>query len=250
MKANNSRWPVIIAIIVAIVFAIFTVYCCLRCCGCCGLGRRGSRRRANTQPSGFNPLAYQGYAPAGAPAPGYGAPEPPRFAQFDNTSNRKITEDSLPAMPTWSQGQDRKVPTAVEDEGNHGDLGLGRDVEMGHIEKRGLMNNASTIDLAPPAAHQRQNSYTGPDFDAVDTSYGGAAHHDPYTGPDFGKPAPQYSPYQPLPTHGRTATQDMGTTYGNTQPPSSPTLQSGFAAAPPPNALQAGRRPEGSYRDI
>ena len=228
-------------------FAIFTAYCCLRCCGCFR-GRRRGRGRANTQPSGFNPLAYQGYAPAGAPAPGYGPP-PPQYAQFDNSSGRKITEDSLPAMPTWSQGQDRKVET-FEEEGGHGEPG--RDVEMGHIEKKGLMNNASTLDLAPPATHRRQNSYTGPDFDAVDTSYGGAAHHDssPYTGPDFGKPVGQYSPYQPLPTHGRTATQDMGTSYGNTQPPASPSLQSGFAAAPPPSVLQAGRRTEGSYRDV
>lgn len=270
-----TRWPVIVAIVIAIVFAIFTVYCCLRCCGCCGLGRRrgGGRRRANTQqPSGFNPLAYQGYAPAGAPAPGYG-PEPPRFAQFDNS--RKVGEDSLPAMPTWSQGQDKKI------------MHEGGDVEMGHVDshqQNGLIHNASTADLGHvPPSHQRGYSevgnhynnnnnipaikhepYTGPDFGSVDTSYGGAggaAHHEaPYTGPDFGQggaggnPAP-YVPYAPSdvsstryePSHGNMPPppQAMGTTpYSTAIPPPSPNAQqTGFGGQhAPPGVLQAGRR--------
>ena len=258
----HSRWPVIVAIIVAIVFAIFTVYCCLRCCGCCGFRRRGGRRRANTQqPSGFNPLAYQGYAPAGAPAPGYGPPEPPRYAQFDNS--RKIGEDSLPAMPTWSQGQDKKI------------LNEGGDVEMGHMDTQqhnGLVHNASTAELGHvPPSHQRGYSevgnhgppapvikhepYTGPDFGAMDTSYGGAGAHQPsYTGPDFGHGAekPAFTPYAPSdvsstryePSHANLP-QGMGSTYGNTMPPPSPNAQqTGFGAQQhaPPSVLQVGRR--------
>ena len=224
-----ARWPVIVAIIIAVVVAVFTLYCCLRCCGCCG-GRRGARRsRKNTQPSMFNPLPYQvqGYQPANQPPP-YGN-QPPQFAQFDAPSQpygptRKIGEDSLPAMPSWNQAQSRKIE---ED-----------DVEMGHIDlqKNGLMNNASSADVShgphgysEVENHPVKENYTGPDFGAVDTSYGGAgagAAQHPYTGPDFTAPK-AYAPYAPSEStryepSGVNHPQELGTTLQQHPPTTQP----------------------------
>ena len=151
---------------------------------------------------------------------------------------------------------------------------------MGHIDpqQNGLIHNASTADLGrvPQAHHSYSDSashapaikhepYTGPDFGAVDTSYGGAGgapHPAPYTGPDFGHGAgkPASTPYTPSdvsstkyePSHANMP-QEMGTMYSNTMPPPSPNAQqAGFGVQHAPSVLQAGRRPgqSGPVRDI
>ena len=209
----------------------------------------------------FTPAPYQGYQqahnPYNAPPP-YG--EPARFAQFDAPSG-KVTEDSLPAMPSW----DASKVTKVEKEGD--------DLEMGHVEKQPLghnpMNsigaNASSANLLQPnTSHTQRDSdpvnhngqlsphYTGPDFGH------GAGHA--YTGPDFGVGHGQqtgYTSYTPSEStkyepSGVNEPQETGTTYSNTIPPPSPGAhQQTFGQ--PPSALQAGRRPGGnadSWRDV
>ena len=207
----------------------------------------------------FNPAPYQGYQPANNPhnaPPPYG--EPVRFAQFDMPSNgKKVTEDSLPAMPSWDAAKTRKVEQEIED------------VEMGHMEKSPLghkpmnsigANRSSTNLLAPhpeadshPIAPNGQLSphYTGPDFGH------GAGH--PYTGPDFSAGQGQdtsYSAYAPSESTKYEPSEplELGTTYSNTMPPPSPGAhQQGFGQAP--SVLQAGRRPGGntsgnSWRDV
>ena len=226
--------------------------------------RRGSggRNRANTV-SMFNPAPYQGYQPANNPhnaPPPYG--EPMRYAQFDApTGGKKITEDSLPAMPSWDNAKTRKV----EQEGD--------DMEMGHLEKQSMghkpMNsigaNTSSVNLLQPNPSHTDNHpvtqngqlsphYTGPDFGH------GAGH--PYTGPDFGAAHGQqtaYTAYNPSEStryepSGANEPLEMGTTYSNTAPPASPgPHRQAFGQAP--SILQAGRRPEGnangnSFREV
>ena len=173
------------------------------------------------------------------------------------SGGKKITEDSLPAMPSWDGAKTRKI----EQEGDH--------VEMGHLEKptqghrpmgsigansssMNLLasNGAHKEEMGHPISQDGQSSqisphYTGPDFGH------GAGH--PYTGPDFGTvPEKQtaytaYAPsestnYEPAGVNDR---QELGTTYSNTLPPPSPNAhQQAFGHAP--SVLQAGRRPGGS----
>lgn len=181
------------------------------------------------------------------------------------SGGKKITEDSLPAMPSWDAAKTRKVEHEHE----------GEDLEMGHLEKpmRGhnFMNsisaNTSSVNLLQPnGSHTRDDShpvtkegqlsphYTGPDFGH------GAGHA--YTRPDFGVGHGQqtaYAAYAPSestkyePT-GVNEPQEMGTTYNNTVPPPGPGAhQQGLGQAP--SVLQAGRGPSGngngnSWRDV
>ena len=250
-----ARWPAIAGIILAILVFGLTAFCCLRCCFC---RRRGGRNRSNST-SMFSPAPYQGYQPANNPQnapPPYGAP--PRFAQFDAPSGtKKVTEDSLPAMPSWDAAPNKRVEHEVED------------VEMGHLEKppighkpmHSIGANSSSLNLLKgqedqndALAHDGHLSphYTGPDF-----GYG-AGH--PYTGPKFdSEQRTAYSAYAPSEStrYEPSEPQELGTTYNNTVPPPGPGAhQQGLGPRQhdAPSVLQAGRRPEGngsnSWKDI
>ncbi len=211
----------------------------------------------------FNPAPYKGYEPANNPnsvLPPHG--EPAQYAQFDAPSGKKITEDSLPPMPSWDAAQSKRV----EQEGE--------DMEMGRLDKPSMEQrpmksfgaNASSVNLLRPEmdSHpvtqfgQLSPHYTGPDFGH------GAGHA--YTGPDFGPGHGQqtaYSAYAPSEStkyepSGVNEPQELGTQYSTTVlPPSSPGAHMpGFGedhhAAP--SVLQAGRRPAGNgggmWRDV
>jgi len=208
----------------------------------------------------FNPAPYKGYQPANNPnnaPPPYG--EPAQFAQFDAPSGQKITENSLPPMPSWDATQSKRVEQEVEE------------VEMGHLEKPSMghkpMNsigaNTSSVNLLRPETdtmtHDGQLSphYTGPDF--------GHGAGQSYTGPDFGVGRGQktaYSAYAPSEStayepSGVNEPQEFGTTYSNAVPPPSPGAhRQEFGQGPhaAPSVLQAGRRPAGSggdtWRDV
>lgn len=251
MSKAYCKWPAIIGIIIAVLVFCLTLFCCIRCC----TRRRrspGGRNRANTA-SMFNPAPYKGYQPANNPnnaPPPYG--EPAQFARFDAPSRKKITEDSLPAMPSWDAAQRKRV----EQEGEDVELGQLEKPSVGHRPMNSIGANSSSVNLLRPEmdSHpvtqdgQLSPHYTGPDFGH------GAGHA--YTGPDFGVGHGQqtaYSTYAPSestryePT-GVNEPQELGSNYSNTVPPSSPGAhQQGFGqdhhAAP--SALQAGRRPAG-----
>ncbi|MCJ1273207.1 hypothetical protein MMC21_000996 [Puttea exsequens] len=213
----------------------------------------------------FNPAPYLGYQqadnPGNAPPP-YG--EPARFAQFDAPTGKKVTADSLPAMPSWDHAQTRKV----EEHSDDVEMGkLDPPGEKGHRPMNSIGANSSSVNLLPQTPHYAEadsqpiNSsaphlsphYTGPDFGH------GAGH--PYTGPDFGQQtsysaytAPSESTrYEPS---GANEPQELGTTYSHALPPPSPSAQQtqGFGGQQhAPSVLQAGRRPGGtgnSWRDV
>ena len=257
--------------VIGVVVACIALYCCLRCCGCCG-GRRSSRK--NNQPSMFNPMPYQGYQPANSNVapPAYGQ-APAQYAQFDNSNSHgyrgagKAGEDSLPAMPSWTDARDTRVE-------EHGTTNKHEDVEMGNLQKPAMVSTThlpqhqgySEADSHPVTGpHEVPTGYTGPDFGA---GAGVAQHQYQYTGPDFSTPPqhPQstgYSAYAPSestryePSHANDP-QELGTTYSNTLPPPSPSAQqTGFGehAGDAPAVLQAGRRPGqqgggGAWRDV
>lgn len=181
------------------------------------------------------PAPYQGYQPANSniAPPAYGQ-QPAQYAQFDSSHNRgKVTEDSLPHMPSWQEARETKI-----EDHNHG----GENVELGQLQKPAL---ASTMHLPPqqtgvtemdstPAPPRPQQPYTGPDFGAA------PAHHSQYTGPDFSTPSHTgYSAYTPS----ESTRYEPSNAYSNV--PMSP-QQSG---APP--VLQAGRAPGSQpWRDV
>ncbi|KAL6714615.1 hypothetical protein ACLMJK_008040 [Lecanora helva] len=250
MSKAYCKWPAIIGIIIAIIVFALTAFCCVRCC----MRRRrggGGRNRRNTV-SMFNPAPYQGYQPANNPhnaPPPYG--EPARYAQFDMPGGgKKVTGDSLPAMPSWDTAKTRQV----EQEGDHMEMGHMEKSPLGHRPMNSIGANASSTNLLQPHANHAESDnhtvtqngqlsphYTGPDFGH------GAGH--PYTGPDFGGVGhgqqTAYTAYAPSEStryepSGANEPQELGTTYNNTQAPS---------------VLQAGRRPENhasgnSFRDV
>ena len=258
LNNSSTRWPAIAGIVIGVIVSCLTLFCCIRCC----TRRRrkaGGRNRANTA-SMFNPAPYQGYQPANNPnnaPPSYG--QTPQFAQFDVSNGKKVTADSLPAMPSWDGAQSKRIEQ--------------EDMEMGHLEKppqghkpmSSIGANSSSVNLLPPGSgypeadshpitqeSQLSPHYTGPDFGH------GAGHR--YTRPDFGVGHGQqnaYSAYAPSDStkyepSGTIEPQELGTTYGNTLPPPSPGAhQQKFGQAP--GVLQAGRRPAGtgtSWRDV
>lgn len=210
----------------------------------------------------FNPAPYKGYQPANTPNNDprpHG--EPARFAQFDAPSGKDVTEDSLPAMPSWDAAQSKRV----EQEGEDMEMGQLEKPPKGHGPMHSIGANTSSANLprsemdSHPVTQDGQLSphYTGPDFGH------GAGHA--YTGPDFGISHGQqtaYSAYAPSEStkyepSGVNEPQAFGTTFSNTVPPPRPAAhQQGFGQGThaAPSVLQAVQRPaanmDHSWRDV
>ena len=204
LKADNHRWPVIIAIIVVALIAFSFLWCCVRCC-CCGMecccgcfrcfnaccpsprSKKGHKNLDSTSNNGYPPQNYPQYGGAGATAAPYRQPAPaapmrydntPQFATFD-VSKDKPNDDALPAMPSWENASSRKVE--VEEQppsppGNEKD-----DVELHQLyenppsQSQGLITpgqqteGAGVVGAAANAPHRR------PSPDARQNSYGTTA---------------------------------------------------------------------------
>ncbi|KAL8679864.1 MAG: hypothetical protein Q9186_003884 [Xanthomendoza sp. 1 TL-2023] len=156
MSKPMCKWPAILAILLAILLLLTLIYFTLRCLSCCccnclsgGRYQRNKRKQykyADLHSSPYNNnnnnnTVYQ---------PSHGAP--PQYAQFDHASRGG---DSLPAMPSWNEGKDRRVY----------DEGLRKDVEMGKLEREGhfeqrlpmLSTNNSKHDPVPGYAEMDGN---------------------------------------------------------------------------------------------
>ncbi len=166
-----------------------------------------------------------------------------------------MNEDSLPAMPSWESGRDRKV---LDD--THED-----DVEMAKLDpqKAPMLAHqapaptAGYTDMGPPSAgisHQQHSAAQGGDlgnpYGQVSPGYGGAYGQGSPTGPQqyhslgdptahHSPPAPQaYSAYEPSSAYGG---QETGTVYPSPSPYGNYT----------PSVLQAGRQPaSNTFRDV
>lgn len=158
MSKAYCKWPVIAGIIIGSLIVVSMVYCIVQiiccgaqccfcfaslgrclCCGCCrnsGGGRRGDnydpqmKNNGYVRPSDFN----TGYPPQGqyrsqAP-PHYG---PPATATFESPAKtaRYGNEDALPAMPSWSDAQSRRIEDHSHE---HEDLEMGKLNNAGQTE--------------------------------------------------------------------------------------------------------------------
>jgi len=166
-----------------------------------------------------------------------------------------VNEDSLPAMPSWESGRDRKV---LDD--THED-----DVEMAKLDPQKApmlahqapASTAGYTDMGPLSAgisHQQHSAAQGGDlgnpYGQASPGYGGAYGQGSATGPQqyhslgdptahHSPPAPQvYSAYEPSFAYGA---QETGTVYPSPSPYDHYT----------PNVLQAGRQPaSNTFRDV
>ena len=224
-KSPIGKWPAIIGIIIGSAIIISILACCFRCL-CCGLsfcpcGRRRSKR--SKYPSGSSPFIsapYQGYQPANNP---HGHTQP-QFAQFDVSSNNKVHEDSLPAMPSWETTSQKRV---LQEEERH------NDVEMGKLEQKAPMlahqapsPNTSYAEIGSEIPYQQHGAKQGGDLGVPYTqgqSYNAPNTYTPYA------PSSVSIRYEPSSVHGE---QETGTAY-----------HSQSYDAQPPSILQAGRKP-------
>ena len=196
----------------------------------------------------WNPTAYMGgYQAAHNPM---GGPQPvpynqgPQYAQFDtNKGTRKITEDSLPAMPSWDTATSKRVEDFGEE---HKD-----NVELGRLEpsiRHPMMSHANNSSVHLRSASPAE-PYTGPDFStpssaAPDTSYHGAVvspipqKPTGYTGPDFFSQEKSYAAYTG-PAAPAVAVSDVS---GSTRYEPSGANEHMGTGNQTPSALQAGRR--------
>lgn len=136
MTQVYCKWPVIIALVIAGLIVLSVVTCivrclclgyscccacfrCLSCCACCGGCCDGKRERPmkymDAPTTSYNTQGYQ------APAPMMrGAREAPQFATFESPSrsqnNSSVSEDALPAMPSWNTAAKKHVLEEVEEE--------------------------------------------------------------------------------------------------------------------------------------
>lgn len=237
------------------------------CCDClsCFRGRGRKRARYADSHSPFKSAPYQGYQPANNPH----EYAPPQYAHFDANRNRnaKVNEDSLPAMPSWSNARDRKVL----DESNADDVEMGqmdpqRAPMLAHKSPNPTTKHSGT---GPPTAglpYEQHGATQGGDLGnpygqgsaGYDGTYGHASPTAPqqYQSPGgltpyHGSPAqqayPAYAPsmstrYEPSSINGGQVYggQEMGTAYRSPSP---------YGNAP--SVLQAGRQPpSNSFRDV
>lgn len=118
MAESYCKWPAIIGIVIGSLIVISVIWCCARClccgaeccCGCLSCFNRccPSPRQRNSgyeKPQPYNTYNSQYQSPA---PPMYfgGGYRQPQTATFDSPSNKP---DALPAMPTWSTAQNKKV---------------------------------------------------------------------------------------------------------------------------------------------
>ena len=125
------RWPAIIGIVVGSLIVLSLLFCLVQClccgyscmqalCCCCKCGRGGSRQRSSRYKDDYSQMPatpYNGYQPPPASMMYSG----PQTATFDS-GNKKVNEDSLPAMPSWDNARTHHV----EDEHKIHDLEMGR----------------------------------------------------------------------------------------------------------------------------
>lgn len=224
--------------------------CCCKCCTCCcGDSGRSGHKRMKSDPA----PAYPAYG-AGAPSPHAGNPyaqahaaappppldtrpveqqyrshaapafvpapvpapvhERPQFATFASP-NKPVNEDSLPAMPSWSDARDRHVE--VEEEPLPQKKG---DVEMDRLNHNGSVTNGSMAMAAvggprrsPAPARSPISPMEGYGYNQGfenEPLVGGGPHRSPHT-----SPAPYGRPYAQQDDHRRgSPAQNLSPVYG------------------------------------
>ncbi|KAH7398711.1 hypothetical protein DE146DRAFT_612656 [Phaeosphaeria sp. MPI-PUGE-AT-0046c] len=193
-------------------------------------------------------------APAFAPAP---APERPQFATFASP-NKPVHEDSLPAMPSWSDARDRHVE--VEEEPLPQKKG---DLEMDRLNHNGSVTNGSMAmaavggprrSPAPPRSPiSPMDGYGHNQGFENEPLVGGGPHRSPHASPaPYGRPYAQQDDYRRgSPAQNLLPVYGAGEPYGRHSPsvPPSYHTRDGYGHEPSydqpgyTQALQAHRTP-------
>jgi len=218
------------------------------------------------------PTPYSGYQPT--PASMMYQNGAPQYAAFDvSNTNRKINEDSLPAMPGWDTAPTRRIDEPSEKLANHNGL------EMGYLGPNRLQTAASRGRGAYGQVPQHEQ------FGNSDLGAQRLDHNESYNDFRSGRlsPAPTYQTNLPEMTNDRFARSSYQYDYQPQQTPYAPTISTQYEptsyppssmqryesyGAPmptsgpsppysmqnngmPPNMLQPGRKPvNGSAREI
>ncbi|KAI4164935.1 MAG: hypothetical protein LQ342_001568 [Letrouitia transgressa] len=199
MAKAYCKWPAIVAILVAVLVACTALYCCCRCLSCCccdclsgGRYRRGPKKHR--------------YADLSSPPHPYPQaqahdPEPPRYVQFERSGfaagAKERHADSLPEMPMWDQGKERRV---FDDEVDDGGMALRKETETGTGGGGGV--ELRKLDTPPPPRPPRSYGGDGeeqrapmlPQVQAPAPDAGGAPVYTSYASPQEYK---AYTPYHP-----------------------------------------------------
>lgn len=234
--------------------------CCCKCCTCCcgDSGRSGHKRMKSDPAPAYpaygagapSPYAGNPYAQAHAAAPpppldtrpveqqyrSHAAPafvpapvpapvhERPQFATFASP-NKPVNEDSLPAMPSWSDARDRHVE--VEEEPLPQKKG---DVEMDRLNHNGSMTNGSMAMAAvggprrsPAPARSPISPMEGYGYNQGfenEPLVGGGPHRSPHTSPaPYGRPYAQQDDYRRgSPAQNLSPVYGAGDAYGRHSP--------------------------------
>ena len=215
------------------------------------------------------PTPYQGYQPT--PALG-NYNEPPRFAQFDDSRKGRITEDSLPAMPSWDTASRKQVFEEHKDEEMElGTMDPAKAPMLAHQApppRSGYAEMDSSTASLPYQQYGVQhggdlgNPYGhGPKSPHENNPYSPRLNEAGFVEPqrsyrDDGRVQQSYSAYAPSEStryepssHGG---QESGVAYGGRSPAPGPApAQQSYSINAAPNGLQAGRKPlQDSWRDV
>ena len=184
-----------VGIILSILFCVIRCACCGLdcCCGIFSFCRRSRRPKRSKYSDPFTPAPYQGYQPT--PNPVYnaggraGAGAQSQFASFDVSKNegKKVNEDSLPAMPSWDQGQEHRVYEEVHD---HKEGGMEMGMEMGRVDVQQV----------------RKETLLGSQHDQVLTSLS-------HVEADMGRNGAKYEQYDQGPYHQQQMDHRMSLSY-------------------------------------
>ncbi|KAL8911456.1 MAG: hypothetical protein Q9171_003389 [Xanthocarpia ochracea] len=192
MSKPMCKWPAILGIILAVLFVLTCIYCLLRCLSCCccdclsgGRYQRGGKRRHRHKYADLHSPPYDtAYQPSTAnpnPPPGYPASQqPPQYAQFGRTGG----DDSLPAMPNWTEAQEKRVYDQQHDS-------LRKEVEMGRPMEREKEYEQREPMLAREKPHDPLPGYAEMDGTrSGDLGTGQVGGYKPY--------GQAYAPYSPV----------------------------------------------------
>ncbi|KAJ9650288.1 hypothetical protein H2198_010409 [Neophaeococcomyces mojaviensis] len=170
------------------------------------------------------PTPYHGYQPQPAPMMYNG--NGPQFATFDAPSNRdiKTNEDSLPAMPSWSNATTRQVEDHSQRQGHN--------MEMGRMQAQPQRTRGAYSQIAPSSPVRED--YPQSQHHASDLGAQRLDQHRNHSYDEF-----QETPLSPAPTYYSTV-PPAGTYRSTPQNTVSPPPQNHYAnAAPYPSSRES-----------
>ncbi|RMZ77226.1 hypothetical protein DV738_g4477, partial [Chaetothyriales sp. CBS 135597] len=154
MAKAYCKWPAIVGIIIGSLILLSVLFCLVQC-----------------DYSQMPPSPYGGYQPPVAQMAWANAG--PTTATFD--ASKKITADSLPAMPSWDTARTRRVEDLSEHEHRQGDeveMGQLGPQQTGYLSRDGYSQVPNDTPRSPGLPGYSQQGPTGPSMHAYGSDLG------------------------------------------------------------------------------